>query len=276
MLTDTDQDESNKAPNANDNSISATIRNDGLPQHQGHLTNPIFYFKYNDLMVPDLSEISASYDNLNKELGSIGLTNIGKDKIHSSIITDSTGQKFIKVQIDGEYCYVSSSDRKSGFNVKIPITNSPDALTATKDWSWYILNNSDEAKTESTIQNSSQGNKLLPATVDGNTLSVGGTGTWQIITAQGFTSSTETQGNLNGGPGLASTQDDHQQDPTHFTIYDSIINATNDAKSDLVSVANLPSTQDGKSQFDVQMTGKASLINAMTGQIGRASCRERV
>ena len=266
MLTDTDQDESNKAPNANDNSISATIRNDGLPQHQGHLTNPIFYFKYNDLMVPDLSEISASYDNLNKELGSIGLTNIGKDKIHSSIITDSTGQKFIKVQIDGEYCYVSSSDRKSGFNVKIPITNSPDALTATKDWSWYILNNSDEAKTESAIQNSSQGNKLLPATVDGNTLSVGGIGTWQIITAQGFTSSTETQGNLNGGPGLASTQDDHQQDPTHFTIYDSIINATNDAKSDLVSVANLPSTQDGKSQFDVQMTGKASLINAMTGQ----------
>ena len=265
MLTDTSQNESNKAPNANDNYINATIRNNDL-QHQGHLTNPIFYFKYNDLMVPDLSKISASYDNQNKELGSIGLTNIDNNKINSSIITDNTGQKFIKVQVDGEYYYGSSSDSKSGFNIQIPISNAPDALTATKDWSWYILNNSDEAKTESTIKNSSQGNKLLPATVDGNTLSVGGTGTWQIIVAQGFTSSTETQGNLNGGPGLASTQDDHHQDPTHFNIYDSIVNATNDAKSDLVSIANLPSTQDGKSQFDVHMTGRASLINMMTGQ----------
>ena len=265
MLTDTSQSESNKGTNANGNSISATIRNDGL-QHQGHLTNPIFYFKYNDLMVPDLSEISASYDNQNKELGSIGLTNIDNNKIYSSIITDSTGQKFIKVQVDGEYYYGGSSDRKSDFNVKIPIINALDALTATKDWSWYILNNSDETKTKSTIRNSSQSNKLDPVTVDGNTLSVGGTGTWQIIVAQGFRSSTETQGNLNGGPGLASTQDDHQQDPTHFNIYDSIINATNDAKSDLVSVVNLPSTQDGKSQFDVHMTGKASLINVMTGQ----------
>ena len=262
MLTDTSQNESITAPNADGNSISATICNDGL-QHQGHLTNPIFYFKYNDLMVPDLSEISASYGNQNKQLGSIGLTNIDNNKIHSSIITDSTGQKFIKVQVDGEYYYGGSF---GNFNVQIPISNVPDALTATKDWSWYILNNSNEAKTESAIRNSSQSNKLFPATVDGNTLSVGGTGTWQIIVAQGFTSSTETQGNLNGGPGLASTQDDHQQDPTHFTIYDSIINATNDAKGGLVSVTNLPSTQDGKSQFDVHMTGKASLINVMTGQ----------
>ena len=43
MLTDTSQNESITAPNADGNSISATIRNDGL-QHQGHLTNPIFYF----------------------------------------------------------------------------------------------------------------------------------------------------------------------------------------------------------------------------------------
>ncbi|MFJ6921379.1 MAG: BspA family leucine-rich repeat surface protein, partial [Lactobacillus crispatus] len=267
MLTDTSQNESNKAPNANGNFIGATIicNNDDLP-HQGHLTNPIFYFKYNDLMVPDLSKISASYDNRNKELGSIGLTNIDNNKIHSSIITDSTGQKFIKVQVDGEYYYGGPSYLGPNFNVQIPISNLPDALAATKDWSWYILNNSDEEKTKSTIRNSSQSNKLDPVTVDGNTLSVGGTGTWQIIVAQGLSSSTETQGNLNGGPGLASTQDDHQQDPTHFNIYDSIINATNDAKSDLVSVVNLPSTKDGKSQFDVHMTGKASLINVMTGQ----------
>ena len=265
MQTDTSQDESNKAPNANGNAISAIISNDGS-QHQGHLINPIFYFKYNDLMVPDLSKISASYDNQNKELGSIGSTNIDNNKIHSSIITDNAGQKFIKVQVDGEYYYGGSSDNKSDFNVKIPIINASDALTATKDWSWYILNNNNEAKTESVIRNSSQSNKPLSATVDGNTLSVGGTGTWQIITAQGFTSSTETQGNLNGGPSLASTQDDHLQDPTHFNIYDSIINATDDAKSDLVSVANLPSTQDGKSQFDVHMTGKANLINVITGQ----------
>ena len=267
MLAGTIQNESNPAPNANGNSISAMIRNDGL-QYQGHLTNPIFYFKYNDLMVPDLSEISASYDNHNKELGPIGLTKIDNNKIHSSIITDSTGQRFIKVKVDGEYYYGSSPygsspyGSSSGFYVKIPISNSPDALTATKDWSWYILNNSDEAKTESTIQS----NKLSPATVDGNTLSVGGTDTWKISVAQAFTSSTETQGNLNGGPGLASIQDDHRQDPTHFNIYDSIINATNDAKSDLVSVTNLPSIKDGTSQFDVHMTGKASLINVMTGQ----------
>ena len=267
MLAGTIQNESNPAPNANGNSISAMIRNDGL-QYQGHLTNPIFYFKYNDLMVPDLSEISASYDNHNKELGPIGLTKIDNNKIHSSIITDSTGQRFIKVKVDGEYYYGSSPygsspyGSSSGFYVKIPISNSPDALTATKDWSWYILNNSDEAKTESTIQS----NKLSPATVDGNTLSVGGTDTWKISVAQAFTSSTETQGNLNGGPGLASIQDDHRQDPTHFNIYDSIINATNDAKSDLVSVVNLPSIKDGTSQFDVHMTGKASLINVMTGQ----------
>ena len=262
MLTDTSQNESNTAPNANGNSISATILNDGW-QHQGHLTNPIFYFKYNNLMVPDLSEISASYDNQNKELGSIGLTKIDNNKIHSSIITDNKGQKFIKVQVDGEYYYYGGS---SSFNVHIPISNLPDALAATKDWSWYILNNSDEEKNKSTIQNLSQSNKLDPVTVDGNTLSVGGTGTWQIIVAEGFTSGTETQGNLNGGPGLASIQDDHHQDPTHFTIYDSIINATNDAKSNLVSVTNLPSTQDGKSEFNVHMTGKASLINVMTGQ----------
>ena len=273
MLTDTSQDESNKAPNASGNSIDAIIRNDNL-QHQGHLTNPIFYFKYNDLMVPNLSEISASYYNQNKELGSIGLTNIDNNKIHSSIITDNAGQKFIKVQVAGEYYYQvddkyyneGSSNYKSGFNVKIPIINTPDALSVTKDWSWYVLNNNDEAKTESTIQNPSQGNKLAPVTVDGNTLSVGGTGTWQIITAEGFTSGTETQGNLNGGPGLASTQDDHHQDPTHFNIYNSIINATDETKSNLVSVANLPSTQDGKSEFNVHMTGKASLINVMTGQ----------
>ena len=267
MLAGTIQNESNPAPNANGNSISAMIRNDGL-QYQGHLTNPIFYFKYNNLMVPDLSEISASYDNHNKELGPIGLTKIDNNKIHSSIITDSTGQRFIKVKVDGEYYYGSSPygsspyGSSSGFYVKIPISNSPDALTAKKDWSWYILNNSDEAKTESTIQS----NKLSPATVDGNTLSVGGTDTWKISVAQAFTSSTETQGNLNGGPGLASIQDDHRQDPTHFNIYDSIINATNDVKSDLVSVTNLPSIKDGTSQFDVHMTGKASLINVMTGQ----------
>ena len=45
MLTDTSQNESITAPNADGNSISATIRNDGL-QHQGHLTNPIFYMHY--------------------------------------------------------------------------------------------------------------------------------------------------------------------------------------------------------------------------------------
>ena len=264
MLTETGQ-ELDTAPSANGNSINARIRNDGL-QHQGHLTNPIFYFKYNDLMVPDLSKISVSYNNQNKELDSIGLTNIDNNKIHSSIITDSTGQKFIKVQVDGEYYYGSSSDRKSDFNVKIPISNSADALTATRDWSWYILNNSDEAKTESIIRNSGLSGSPSPVTIDGNTLSVGGTGSWQIIVAQGFTSRTETQGNLNVGPVFASTQDDHKQDPTHFNIYDSIINATNDAKSDLVSVINLPSWQDGKSQFDVHMTGKASLINVMTGQ----------
>src|SRR5699024_5019844 len=60
--------------------------------------------------------------------------------------------------------------------------------------------------------------------------------------------------------------DHHHQDPTHFNIYNSIINATDEAKSNLVSVANLPSTQDGKSEFNVHMTGKASLINVMTGQ----------
>ena len=266
MMTGTNQDESNKVSNASGNFINAIIRDNDEPQCQGHLTNPIFYFKYNDLMVPDLSKISASYDNQNKELGSIGLTNIDNNKIHSSIITDSAGQKFIKVQVDGEYYYGSSPDHRSDFNVKIPIINASDALSATKDWSWYILNNNDAAKTESTIRNSGQDNKPSPVTIDGNTLSVGGKGTWQIIVAQGFTSGTETQGNLNGGPGLASTQDDHQQDPTHFNIYDSIINATNDAKSGLVSVANLPSTQDGESQFDVHMTGKASLINVMTGQ----------
>ena len=272
MLTDTSQDESNAAPNASSNFINATIYNDDL-QHQGHLTNPIFYFKYNNLMVPDLSKISASYDNQNKELGSIGLMHIDNNKIHSSIITDNAGQKFIKVQVDGEYYYQvdgeyyygDSFKRKSGFNVKIPIINAPDALSATKDWSWYILNNSDEAKTESTIKNSSQSNNS-PVTVDGNTLSVGGTGTWQIRVAQSFVSSTETQGNLNGGPGLASTQNVHRQDPTHFNIYNSIINATNDAKNGLVSVTNLPSTQDGTSQINVHMTGKASLINVMTGQ----------
>ncbi|CCI87573.1 Putative uncharacterized protein [Lactobacillus gigeriorum DSM 23908 = CRBIP 24.85] len=263
MLTDTSQNELSTASNGN--FIAATILNDGR-EHQGHLTNPIFYFKYNNLMVPDLSKISASYNNQNKELGSIGLTNIDKAKIHSSIITDSNGQRFIKVKVDGEYYYGGSSDRKSDFNVQIPISNLPDALAATKDWSWYILNNSDKEKTKSTIRNSSQSNRLDPVTVDGNTLSVGGTGTWRINVAQSFTSSTETQGNLNGGPGLVSTQDDHHQDPTHFYIYDSIINATNDAKSDLVSVVNLPSTQDGKSEFDVHMTGEASLINVMTGQ----------
>ncbi|WP_205837953.1 mucin-binding protein [Lactobacillus crispatus] len=217
-------------------------------------------------MVPDLSKISASYYNQIKELGSIGSTNIDNNKIHSSIITDRTGQKFIKVQVDGEYYYGSLADSIYNFDVKIPISNTPDALTARKDWSWYILNNNNEEKTESIIKNSVLNGSLSPVTLDGNTLSVGGTGTWQIIVAEGFTSSTETQGNLNGGPGLASTQDDHQLAPTHFTIYDSIINATNDAKSGLVSVTNLPSTQDGKSQFDVHMTGKASLINVMTGQ----------
>ena len=265
MRTETNQNESNTAPNASGNFIDALICHDGF-QHQGHLTNPIFYFKYNDLMVPDLSKISASYDNQIKELGSIGSTNIDNNKIHSSIITDRTGQKFIKVQVDGEYYYGSLADSIYNFDVKIPISNTPDALTARKDWSWYILNNNNEEKTESIIKNSVLNGGLSPVTLDGNTLSVGGTGTWQIIVAEGFTSSTETQGNLNGGPGLASTQDDHQLAPTHFTIYDSIINATNDAKSGLVSVTNLPSTQDGKSQFDVHMTGKASLINVMTGQ----------
>ncbi|TDN09358.1 BspA family leucine-rich repeat surface protein [Lactobacillus crispatus] len=54
MRTETNQNESNTAPNASGNFIDALICHDGF-QHQGHLTNPIFYFKYNDLMVPDLS-----------------------------------------------------------------------------------------------------------------------------------------------------------------------------------------------------------------------------
>jgi hypothetical protein len=185
------------------------------------------------------------------------------------------GHTFLKVDLS------SYTNLKDGFSVIVHYNNGVDFLTSTKyspfmvvadnlsqpNISWNNhptadhLENMDKATFETLINQ--EHIDVSKASYHGST----GTyyGTWKINTAAGTTVATMTQGNTDSGPSLAGKQDVNGTDPTHFTVYGSIVNADQNTKIDnATQVINLPSTSDGKSGFTPVLTGPVTLTDPNT------------
>ena len=88
---------------------------------------------------------------------------------------------------------------------------------------------------------------------------------WDILTSDGLGSATMTSGNKTLSPSLDSKHDDHGPNADRFNIYGTTIDATDVPVRNAVQIINIPNVVDGTSQFNVQLTGPISLVNANTG-----------
>lgn len=86
---------------------------------------------------------------------------------------------------------------------------------------------------------------------------------WQILTSSATTSGEGAQGNQQYAPVLSGSSDEHKG--STMTYMTSVINSTKTALNNISSFTNLPNTADGKSGFNVTLTGPASIINPATG-----------
>ena len=87
---------------------------------------------------------------------------------------------------------------------------------------------------------------------------------WHILTTSATSSIEQAEGNQELGLVLAGKSEDHAG--TAMTYATSIVNSTKTPLTNVQSFTNLPNTSDGKSGFDVTLTGPAKLVDPATGK----------
>ena len=238
-----------------------------------HFDHPVMYIQMPDNAVWDQSkplEIQTGGTSFWIDPRSVILT-------PKSVTTlEVNGHIFLKVDLS-DY-----TDVKDGFSVIVKYNNGIDFLTSTKYSPFMVvadnLDNGVGYVTHPTANNLEADDRatfealLNQEHIDPNKVSYNSSQSswyhseWKINTANGTTVATMTKGNTDSGPALAGTQDINGNDPAHFTVYGSIINANSDANiADATQVINLPSTADGKSEFTPVLTGPVTLTDPNTG-----------
>jgi LPXTG-motif cell wall-anchored protein len=210
---------------------------------------------------------------------------------HTSLTPKSTttlninGHTFLKIDLSN-YAHL-----ENGFSVKVYYSNGIDYLTSVKHTPFLVVakngdqvesvndNSNNAADHRPTSNNFEASDKdTFEALVSQEHIDVqkamyhgssetglGYNAQWKINVAAGTVPATMTQGNTNTTSVSTSTQDISGNDPTHFTIFGSLINGDSDAKIEhATQVINLPSTEDGKSGFTPALTGPVSVTDPNT------------
>ena len=229
-----------------------------------HLTHSVAY-----LQVPD----NASLTDINKIIVKSGLNGDLTPK-SISLVQVANGVTFIKVDLS------NYNDIRIGFNISVPYSNVGDLQTSSRPASMLVVSDNFDQNVKNVKHFASDADSRTDAAVKAlinqenidvnKTDYQGSTGTysawWDILTSDGMTSATMTKGNIDSGPSLNSKQDDHAAEADRFDLYGSTINATDQAIPGAVQIINVPSTSDGHSQFNPQLTGPIHVIDANTGK----------
>lgn len=258
--------QSSKTPGVVD---AGTLRYDDSNSAYGfpHLKHAVAY-----LQIPD----NASLTDIKKIAVKSGLNGYYGDLIPKSIslVQVANGVSFIKVDLS------NYNDIRAGFSISVPYSNIGDLQTSSRPSSMLVVSDNFDQDI-SHIQHfssdkDSRTDEAVEALINQEHIDVnktdyqGSTGTytswWDVLTSDGMTSVTMAKGNVNSGPSLDSKQDDHAVQADSFNLYGTTINATDRSIPGAVQIINIPSTSDGHSQFNPQLTGPIHVIDANTGK----------
>lgn len=232
-----------------------------------HLKHAVAY-----LQIPD----NASLTDIKKIVVKSGLNGYYGDLIPKSIslVKLANGVTFIKVDLS------NYNDIRAGFSISVPYSNIGDLQTSSRPASMLVVSDNFDQNV-SHVQHfssdtDSRTDAAVKALINQENIDVnktdyqGSTGTysgwWDILASDGMTSATMTKGNVNSGPSFDSKQDDHAAQADSFNLYGTTINATDLSIPGAVQIINIPSTSDGHSQFNPQLTGPIHVIDSNTGK----------
>lgn len=232
-----------------------------------HLKHVVAY-----LQIPD----NASLTDIKKIAVKSGLNGDYGDLIPKSIslVKVANGVTFIKVDLS------NYNDIRAGFSISVPYSNIGDLQTSSRPASMLVVSDNFDQNVSHVQHFSSDTDSRTDAAVkalinqeniDVNKTDYHGStgdysGWWDILASDGMTSATMTKGNVNSGPSMDSKQNDHTAQADHFDLYGSTINATDRSIPGAIQIINIPSTSDGHSQFNPQLTGPIHVIDANTGK----------
>lgn len=258
--------QSSKTPGVVD---AGTLRYDDCNSGYGfpHLKHAVAY-----LQIPD----NASLTDIKKIVVKSGLNGGYGDLIPKSIslVQVANGVSFIKVDLS------NYNDIRAGFSISVPYSNIGDLQTSSRPSSMLVVSDNFDQDISHihhfSSDKDSRTDEAVEALINQEHIDVnktdyqGSTGTysgwWDILASDGMTSVTMTKGNVNSGPSMDSTQNDHKDQADTFNLYGSIIDATDQSIPGAVQIINIPSTSDGHSQFNPQLTGPIHVIDANTGK----------
>lgn len=258
--------QSSKTPGVVD---AGTLRYDDCNSGYGfpHLKHAVAY-----LQIPD----NASLTDIKKIVVKSGLNGGYGDLIPKSIslVQVANGVSFIKVDLS------NYNDIRAGFSISVPYSNIGDLQTSSRPSSMLVVSDNFDQDISHihhfSSDKDSRTDEAVEALINKEHIDVnktdyqGSTGGyvawWDVLTSDGMTSATMTKGNVNSGPSMDSKQNDHTAQADHFDLYGSTINATDRSIPGAVQIINIPSTSDGHSQFNLQLTGPIHVIDANTGK----------
>ena len=262
-----ENNQSNKTPGVIDAGIlsyrDANHSSYGFP----HLTHAVAYLQIPDnASLTDIKEIAVK-SGLNHEYGNLTPKSI-------SLVQVANGVTFIKVDLS------NYNDIRAGFSISVPYSNVGDLQTSSRPASMLVVSDNFDQDVKGVQHFSSDADSRTDAAIkalisreridinktDYQGSTGGNSGWWDVLTSDGMTSATMTKGNVNSGPSLASKQNDHTAQADRFELYGTTIDATDQSILGAVQIINVPSTSDGHSQFNAQLTGPIHVIDANTGK----------
>ena len=232
-----------------------------------HLAHAIAYLQVPDnASLTDIKRITVKSGS-NGDYGDLTPKSI-------SLVKVANGATFIKVDLS------NYNDIRAGFTIWVPYSNIGDLQTSSRPASMLVVSDNFDQNVKNVQHFSSDAdsrtNEAVNALIKQENIDVKKTdyqwstgansGWWDILTSDGMTSATMTKGNVNSGPSMDSKQNDHTAQADRFDLYGSTINATDQSIPGAVQIINIPSTSDGHSQFNPQLTGPIHVIDANTGK----------
>ena len=232
-----------------------------------HLKHAVVY-----LQVPD----NASLTDIKKIVVKSGFDGEYGDLTPKSIslVKVANDVTFIKVDLS------NYNDIRAGVNISVPYSNIGDSQTSSRPSTMLVVSDNfdqdiknvehfvsdTDSRTDAAVKALIRQESINTNKTDYQGSAGGNDGWWDILTSDGMTSATMTKGNVNSGPSLDSKQNDHTAQADCFDLYGSTINATDQSIPGAVQIINVPSTSDGRSQFNPQLTGPIHVIDANTGK----------
>ena len=232
-----------------------------------HLKHAVVYLQVPDnALLTDIKKIVVK-SGFDGEYGDLAPRSI-------SLVKVANGVTFIKVDLS------NYNDIRAGVNISVPYSNIGDSQTSSRPSTMLVVSDNfdqdvknvehfvsdTDSRTDAAVKALIRQESINTNKTDYQGSAGGNDGWWDILTADGMTSATMTKGNVNSGPSMDSEQNDHAAQADRFDLYGSTINATDQSIPGAVQIINIPSTSDGHSQFNPQLTGPIHVIDANTGK----------